>query len=338
MAVFAWALVTCFWSPVPFHGAQTAIRLVVLVLVGWCLIDVARHASAYAGHGVLLAWTGGVLAALAMIAIEVAFDQPIYRTLTATSFDTAVMLSRINRGATFLAMVVWPLAVALWANYGRGSAIGVVLVTAGTIMLTPSDTAKVAILLGIALFGLAWVRWHLGAVAIAIGLVVGVAASPWTVQGVHHLGVHKLDMMPVNAVLRIDYWAYAGDVALQRPVAGLGFESSRKISAMAGDRLPDADGLEVLFHPHNAGLQLWLELGAVGALLALGVAAFTIRACRRADGLMQAGALTVLGVTTQIALVTYSLWQTQWVATMLWAVMATVLLAGVRSRVHRGGV
>jgi len=338
MAVFAWGLVSCFWSTVPLHGAQTAVRLTVLVLVGWCLIDVARHVSAHAGNTILLAWTGGFLAALAIIAIEVGFNQPIYRTLTATAFDEAVMLSRINRGATFLAIVIWPLAVALSAKYGRGSAIGLVLVTAGTIVMTPSGSAKVAILVGVAVFGLAWVRWQLGVAAIVVGLVFGVAASPWTVQRVHQVGAHALDMMPRNAALRIDYWAYAGELALRRPVFGLGFESARTIPDMEGDGLAAADGVKVLFHPHNGGLQVWLELGGVGAILALGMAVLTIRACLRAADLVRVAALTVLGVTAQIALVTYSLWQTQWIATMLWAVVATVLLGGARSRIHRGGV
>lgn len=337
VALFAWALVTCFWSTVPLHGAQSAIRLTVLVLVGWCLVDVARYTSAHAGSAMLLAWTGGFIAALVIIVIEVGFDEPIYRVLTATSFDESVMLSRINRGATFLTIAIWPLSIALSAKYGRGTAIGLVLVTAGTMVLTPSDTAKVAIVVGIALFCFTWVRWTLGVAAVVAGLVFGVMAAPWTVQGIHHFGMQKLDVMPRNAVLRMDYWAYVGRLVRERPVFGLGFESSRKISQMEGGRLPNAGDVKVLFHPHNGGLQVWVELGGFGALLALGLVALTIRACRRAVPPSRVAALTMLGVTVQIALVTYSVWQTQWVATMLWSVVASVMLGGARSNIQCGG-
>jgi O-antigen ligase len=73
-------------------------------------------------------------------------------------------------------------------------------------------------------------------------------------------------------------------------------------------------------HPHNAALQVWLELGAVGAALAaalawlLGVAAARATCPAAAAGALASGAVT--------AMLSFGAWQAWWIAAGLLAAAA----------------
>ena len=81
-------------------------------------------------------------------------------------------------------------------------------------------------------------------------------------------------------------------------------------------------------HPHNASLQIWLELGGLGALLATilvialwrTVGALTDPAARAAATAMLLSALIVANLS-------FGIWQTWWMATLtVGAVLWTVAL------------
>jgi O-antigen ligase len=143
-------------------------------------------------------------------------------------------------------------------------------------------------------------------------------------------------------VHRLVIWDFAAARIAEKPLAGWGLEASR---AMPGGRAqPDAATLDRLninapaqreflvlphvelmpLHPHNGALQLWLELGGIGALigaalmLALGVAA-----SRSAAPAVGAGMLASAAVTGMLS---FGLWQAWWVASLLLAMVALVLV------------
>ena len=72
-------------------------------------------------------------------------------------------------------------------------------------------------------------------------------------------------------------------------------------------------------HPHNAGLQVWLELGLVGALLLAGLAWVALRGLARLPRIDQTLGLATFSCAFVIASVSYGLWQNQWVATLMMA-------------------
>ena len=55
---------------------------------------------------------------------------------------------------------------------------------------------------------------------------------------------------------RLDMWAFAAAKIVEKPWAGWGLDASRTF------------GSAISLHTHDAAIQIWLELGAVGAVLA----------------------------------------------------------------------
>jgi O-antigen ligase len=121
------------------------------------------------------------------------------------------------------------------------------------------------------------------------------------------------------------------------PLLGWGMDSSRAIPGGTGH--PDAATLAAFgltaksdwfsyaqllpLHPHNLALQVWLELGAVGAaLMALLLAMLALSAVGGAAcGTYAAGLV--------ISMLSYGAWQYWWVAAMLLSAVTVTRLRSV---------
>ena len=126
---------------------------------------------------------------------------------------------------------------------------------------------------------------------------------------------------------RFQIWMFVAERAKQRPYLGWGLDASRRIP---GGNVPTSLGEAVLpLHPHNAILQIWLELGVPGlVILALLVGALMAApAGRHAPELSSplspaVRAATILS-TSLIACLAFGIWQNWWVSS-LWLTAALV--------------
>ncbi len=124
--------------------------------------------------------------------------------------------------------------------------------------------------------------------------------------------------LPFSWEHRLVTWSYVGEKIREHPIMGHGFDASRTFdgtfSARGFDNLP-----VVSLHPHNAGLQIWLETGVIGAIFAatvlwtLGQAATRFAQGGRARAMVCAGLITPIIL---IASVSYGVWQEWWWATL----------------------
>ena len=74
-------------------------------------------------------------------------------------------------------------------------------------------------------------------------------------------------------------------------------------------------------HPHNAVLQVWLELGAVGALIGLGLLLAILRAIGRMldNRLPRAAALGMFTSGLALASFSFGIWQSWWLSSILFS-------------------
>jgi len=88
-------------------------------------------------------------------------------------------------------------------------------------------------------------------------------------------------------------------------------------------------------HPHSASLQIWHDLGLVGALLAAALLAYGGWRLSRAfahDRLGGGATAAVLAMIGLMANVGWSVWQEWWIATLL---LAAALIAALSVRAAR---
>jgi O-antigen ligase len=154
--------------------------------------------------------------------------------------------------------------------------------------------------LGLWLCGLVWAGWLL--------------AAPFLLGAVQPM----LAAAPTSWEMRGAIWRYAAARIAEKPWLGWGLEASRGF-----DGVHVVDGVaipSISLHPHCASLQIWLELGGVGAVLwagALLLGARTGAQLMGADRARAAAAGGAAAVAFVLWNLSYGAWQ-EW----LWAAAA----------------
>ena len=91
--------------------------------------------------------------------------------------------------------------------------------------------------------------------AVAVGLFLGTPLVVWAIR--HFFDYAAIEhALPKTDTLRMGYWSHAIDWIADRPLRGWGLDASRMF------------GPGIILHPHNNPLQVWLELGVIGAVTA----------------------------------------------------------------------
>jgi O-antigen ligase len=233
-------------------------------------------------------------------------------------------------------LLVWPAALLCWRRFGRWSAALPLLVLAAVIAVGPQRSAFVAWPLAL-LAALAVLAAGRRAVkVIAVLLAVTLLAAPLLVASLPRAETVRSDYpgVPASFVHRLAVWRFANDRLSERPIHGWGMRASRAIPG--GEVLIDVGGRRpgktMPLHPHNGLLQIWLELGAIGALLAAAFLFAAVSALRRLEADRAGHAALIATITTGFAYssLSYGIWQTWWLAAMALSVIFTLTLARKR--------
>jgi len=327
-----WGAVTAAWAPEPARALTAALSLAGMALLGGAAARAIAEADAAARGRMLLAFAIGLALGLAAAATDVLTGHAIRAGVRGLAEVPPTLVFGLKPAASVMALLL-PLAIALpWPVLPRA------LLLAGgaaVIVALPGDTAKIAAVLGVLAALAARRAPRLVPRAIGGGLAALVLAMPLLVAAVPVLPVERL---PTSALHRMLIWDFTAARIAERPVLGWGMEASREIPGGRGnppaevlDRMRVTDParrawfaephVQILpLHPHNAALQVWLELGAIGAAIAaalawlLGVAAARAPSPAAAAGVLASGAVT--------AMLSFGAWQAWWIAAGLLAVVA----------------
>ena len=96
--------------------------------------------------------------------------------------------------------------------------------------------------------------------------MLAIAFAPLTLPRLAHMPAvfDAVDGFKDSAGHRLLIWSFVGTRISERPALGWGLDSSRAIPGGKYEIRPGQARLPL--HPHNAALQIWLELGGIGAL------------------------------------------------------------------------
>jgi len=116
------------------------------------------------------------------------------------------------------------------------------------------------------------------------------------------------------------YWSHAIDWIASAPLRGWGLDASRMF------------GPGIKLHPHNGELQIWMELGVVGAVAAAAFWWTTLgRLARPRASLLIAAAAASAVVYLLFGTLNFGLWQEWWLALGGMVVLIVQLNAPPRS-------
>lgn len=323
LGALVWAAVSTTWSPQrPKPGGHGAILEIALALpLYWSAICGARRADPRLNRLALRVLTWGLAAFGAVLLADTFADARIYRWLHESYYEPIRPdLARSNVAHdTFVLAVLWPVVLVGGLRRFTGI-IPLALAIAGTIAAAyafGSDAPVLAFPLSAGAILAVWLMPRLGPRLMALGAAtVGflMPALVWMVRT--HSDYGKLEQgVQLSWSARMSYWSHTLDWILQHPLKGWGLDASR------------AMGPGITLHPHNSALQVWLELGFVGAVAA---AAFwglsLVRLSRDKPDLPMSGVAGSVVVFLLFSWINYGLWQQWWLALgALVAVVAAML-------------
>ena len=322
----AWAAITSLWAPDSGRAAMLALTLAAMMLLA--------HGAASAAQGArLMPWIGfGLVFGLAAAFADWQSGNALRAAVRGLKEVPETLMFGLKPAASLMALLL-PMGFALpWPWLARAALL---LVGAGVLISLPGETARLATIAGLAAALLSLAAPRL--VPRLIGAILGLAilVMPLLVGLIPKMPTANL---PLSAVHRLVIWDFTVARIAEKPLTGWGLEASR---AMPGGRAqPDTATLDRLnitnpaqraflanphvevmpLHPHNGALQLWLELGGIGALLgAVLLLALGYAASRSAVPAVGAGMLASAAVTGMLS---FGLWQAWWVASLLLAMVA----------------
>jgi ADP-heptose:LPS heptosyltransferase/O-antigen ligase len=320
-ALLALMAASTVWSPshraLPTLGEVGYVTAGLLVAGHW--IATRREPEA---HGLARLFIGGLVAGLVLFAVDAWLDLPLNAWWNGRASSTSFSLSLSNipkRSMVLLTVLVWPAALMLTRRGLARWGLALPLAFGAVGLSLTSRSAMAGAVIGLATLALAW-RWP-GAVRrlLAGVLVVCFVGVLPAVTALHRAGLEDAEWLFPSARHRVEIWSLAANRVWEAPVLGHGLDASRALMRLDGEVsrfAPDGDTLLPL-HPHNAFLQVWLELGAAGAALMLLLGLRLVAMTRPLATTDQPYALALLASALAMVTTSYGLWQAWWMAGLL---------------------
>ena len=324
LAGLAWAAVTSLWSP--YEGRATeqgAPRLAVQLVLYWSAWCGARRADPKVRRLALLVFAWGLAGLGVVLLVEAATAGAIFQFLYSTFYEsTRPDLAQKNLAQASMVMaLLWPVAVAggVKAAAPLWLAVPMIVGALALALALGSDAPILALILSLVVGAAVLVRPRdapEGLAVVAAGYLLLAPALMLGARSFSRILGWSLEL-PLSWEMRLGYWGNAIDWIGAHPLRRWGLEASRTFEGGIG------------LHPHNGALQIWLELGALGASA---VALFWIMALRRlsrqsADP-TAAGTAASAGVYLLIGGVSFGVWQEWWLALGALAAVIGALAGG----------
>jgi exopolysaccharide production protein ExoQ len=338
-AFTALSLASALWSMTPGTTVKKALILGLVLFCGLILTCAARRLQ---GKGRRMFETGlifGGVLGFAALAIEIYFGGPLFQLLWGAMGippqPASTMLRAVNQGAAVAAIFLLPWALAvrrrkgtLWASIGF--AVCVVVLAFGQ-----ADSQKAALIVGLAAVVLVFIGGKPALKGLSALFVVGVLSAPWVVPVLPDpLDAHNSAAgLPNSTQHRLVIWQTTARLIFKKPLAGSGFDTSRAfynkdqkaVYIFGGEDSPARWFTKfepIPLHPHNGILQIWLELGALGAILMAAVLYYITNRLSAFENRFERAVIFGSFVTGLVIFsISYGAWQSWWMGA-IWLLTA----------------
>jgi O-antigen ligase len=341
-ALLGGCLLSTLWAPIPLDAVEPALRLIGLVLLGLAALAGARtldeETRVFAARCLLV----GLAVMLVLFLVERATGSGVRDLIRGAHGPHG--LTKTSRGSVVLGIVLWPGVglLAFWLRR-RALAIGLWAASALVIFSLNMSASKLGFLLASGVFVVALQRPRLVVRTLQaglVGLMLLAPAVPRYVLNQDNLGIEGQRRLPESWQHRVQIWQFTAGHIAEKPLFGAGFDASRTIPgqdqpiffyAPDGSTFPHSRLFSL--HPHNAYLHVWMELGAVGAVLAALAGASLLGLILRLSGDRRVQALAAATAMSFLvnASVSFGIWQSWFLASAVLGAFALVLVAGLVS-------
>ncbi len=133
------------------------------------------------------------------------------------------------------------------------------------------------------------------------------------------------------ATERMEIWDFVARKTLEKPFLGFGIEATRLLGDFDSKNIYRVTS-DVL-HPHNFALQIWIEFGALGAVMAIALIIHILYSIHRSFLKSETTGrfyLAVFLALISVALTTYGIWQGWWLGLFTYILGSCMIVAESR--------
>ncbi len=344
LAMVLWAWVSTLWSPydAPFWGGNASILFGLVIALLFVPVTFLRLPARQKSALTLTVISAGLLGAtLLLIDAASGYALSLWGDPALPGEDPRQRLSdaemNLGRGQVSYAQLLWPVAGLLIVRFRRGWIMALAAFLA--LMLSAQLNSLSIVIPTLIVAGvvalIAWQRPKFG-VSMAFALAIAsIALAPILGFISSFMDVDLMRKMPLSWEHRLRMWTYSWELIQQAPLIGHGFDSARVFDELTF-RAPDGRNITVMsMHPHNIGLQIWLETGLAGVALSIGMLLSLMKvALKTCTGSARAFAASGLVVTIATSgAVTVGVWQHWWWALIVLAVSLVCLVPEKHAKV-----
>jgi len=243
-----------------------------------------------------------------------------------------------NRNMAALVMSVWAVLLVLRSQKlvaGRSATVaiaGLALAVIVTVASSTHETSGIALASGGAVLALAHVSRRAALIALSIAWAAATLLVVPAVSTAYQNGLHFASWLPDTARHRIIIWGYTAEQIPNQPLLGVGLGSTKILDARReaeyrtppGYNYPRRTGT----HSHNIYLQIWYELGGLGALLACACGLTLLAGITRLPDASRPYAFATFAACASYAGFAWGLWQPWYMASFAVAAMLMLICAG----------
>ncbi len=284
-------LLSTTWAARPGIPLEKACVAMLVAGGAWIAAQLVRSETRpnllHMGEGIWI----GLLVGLLYLLVELLTDQSIklwlFRAIGVGPDDLKpiiffewdgnrlIEISRddLSRNMTSAVLFLWPAILAVSATWAKSwRALGAAFFAAlaiTVVMMSWHESSKLALLVGLVVFGLAKLSLPLVGRFSAIAWVVLCLAMPPAALIADRLDLHHAPWIQATARHRIIIWNYTAEKMLGAPLLGVGANMTYVLGPELEADMPEhAEGTlveTISIHSHNIYLQTWFELGLIGA-------------------------------------------------------------------------
>lgn len=341
LAIPVWGLITTLWAQHPFPAFVVSLKIGALVILGifWCRLMLSL--SSDIRQSLIYALLMGLFLGIFLLLIDL-FSGNAWQ-----AFWEKTSAKAFAQGSLMISLAYWPATLwilrrpflPLWGRFSLVTCLFALIY--GVLYHIDCDTSLVGLVFGLVAFlgflGLPRVAsWGMRLV-VPLVIVVFPFLSLYALKPAH-IPTYNQYISASSYVHRLYIWHETATVILEYPWKGLGMDGTRyhekayskqewshvdkkgQVHKHLSDQIPT--------HPHNAILQLWLELGVMGfflgILLAWQILETVFRAAlSRLERAVSAGLFTGAFLVVWVNL---GFWQNWWIAGLWMMVGLTITL------------
>jgi len=327
-----YTLCSAAWALVPGNAVVSSARLLGYILAASAVVVVVDRLSD-ADKRLVFIWAA---AGLSLASLAVWIDLATAGALSDLFRRVPFTANQYSRGAAVSACAVLPIAVGLHRSSGSWSAIVFAGITVATVFVLDNEAAKLVAVSAVVVYGVVWWRRGLFWPVILLPLAFGVLSPVIFGNALSNSQLCTVYNIKPSAAHRLVIYEFSSRKISEKPIFGWGMDASRSIPGGNGVvNIQDCRYKQgrattqrlagmIPLHPHNAALQIWLELGAVGVAAFVGLLWPLIS--RWQGGLeMGHGRPLIAGLFCAVFLVyniSFGLWQA-------WLIFALILLCAI---------